>query len=420
MESWLLELAESHESSAVRRSAIVSLRQLGSTKVWPLLISILASEHENQNLRETAIKTLGEVGSPEVLAILRKIATSGDSARFGQLAARKAIVRLESRLRGLSVERPSDDDVGYRDVFICHASENKLEVVRPLLAALDAEHVSYWYDDAEISWGDSVTEKVNQGLKASRFVMAIMTGSFLQKNWPRRELNAVLNLEAKTGLVRVLVLLAGSPSENRRILSEFPLINDKVYLEWDGNADSVAAALKTRLALARKSALTTASSVAPVRRSAASGALNVVEEIYFRRELFAARTKCQDAARYLISISETLERMAVSVTAGHVPHAELAAIRTHARLLTDALGSSLTLMEADELVAELERISGAATLPLLDSPERNAFAEDLRSASGTFRALGSACAIHYVADNQKTKAANSGLHQTTAKIKGES
>jgi hypothetical protein len=55
-----------------------------------------------------------------------------------------------------------------RDVFICHASENKDDVVRPLVQALSEAGVSCWYDEAEIQWGDSITPKVNEGLTSSK------------------------------------------------------------------------------------------------------------------------------------------------------------------------------------------------------------------------------------------------------------
>ncbi|MEI4902521.1 toll/interleukin-1 receptor domain-containing protein, partial [Klebsiella pneumoniae] len=60
-----------------------------------------------------------------------------------------------------------------RDIFICHASEDRDDVVRPLVEAFTAAGISCWYDEAEIQWGDSITQKVNEGLGASKFVVVI-------------------------------------------------------------------------------------------------------------------------------------------------------------------------------------------------------------------------------------------------------
>jgi len=54
--------------------------------------------------------------------------------------------------------------MGRSPIFVCHASEDKGDVVRPLVVAFTAAGVSCWYDEAEIQWGDSITQKVNEGL----------------------------------------------------------------------------------------------------------------------------------------------------------------------------------------------------------------------------------------------------------------
>ena len=83
-----------------------------------------------------------------------------------------------------------------KDVFICHASEDKLTIIKPLLAALDKEGITYWYDEAEINWGESIPNKVNEGLRISRYVLVVLSSFFLSKNWPQRELNSALNTES--------------------------------------------------------------------------------------------------------------------------------------------------------------------------------------------------------------------------------
>ena len=134
-----------------------------------------------------------------------------------------------------------------RDIFICHAGEDKDEIVRPMVKAFSQSGISCWYDEAEIQWGDSIIQKVNKGLSSSRYVVVVFSPAFVHKNWPQRELNAVLNQEASTGEVKVLPLLVGSEEEKRQILKEFPLLNDKRYLPWDGDLRSIVNALLSRL-----------------------------------------------------------------------------------------------------------------------------------------------------------------------------
>jgi len=129
-----------------------------------------------------------------------------------------------------------------RDVFLCHASEDKESVVRPLFQALENAEISCWYDEAEIRWGHSITQTVNQGLGISRYAIVVLSRAFLSKNWPQRELNAVLNLEASTGEVRVLPLVVGDAHDE--VFSAYPLLNDKRYLTWAGDSAPIIKELK--------------------------------------------------------------------------------------------------------------------------------------------------------------------------------
>lgn len=134
-----------------------------------------------------------------------------------------------------------------RDVFLCHAGEDKTTIVEPLCNALAEAAISYWYDRAEIGWGDSLTEKVNEGLRISRYVLVVLSTPFMAKPWPQRELHAALNLEASSGEVKVLPLLCGDTDERKAILERLPLLNDKLHLEWDGDPSPIISALRSRL-----------------------------------------------------------------------------------------------------------------------------------------------------------------------------
>ena len=139
-----------------------------------------------------------------------------------------------------------------KDVFICHASEDKPEIIKPLVDVFKREGISYWYDEAEIKWGDSIIEKVNEGLRVSRYVIVVISKSFLSKNWPKRELNSALNIEASTGKVRVLPLVVGTDKVRNEIFLRYPLLNDKFYLTWENGIKKIVGALKDCLGRANK------------------------------------------------------------------------------------------------------------------------------------------------------------------------
>lgn len=139
-----------------------------------------------------------------------------------------------------------------KDVFICHASEDKPEIIKPLVAAFKREGISYWYDEVEIKWGHSIIEKVNEGLKISCYVVVVISKSFLSKNWPQRELNSALNIEASTGKVRVLPLVVGTDKVRKEIFQKYPILNDKSYLIWENDVQKIVDALKDCLGRANK------------------------------------------------------------------------------------------------------------------------------------------------------------------------
>src|SRR6266404_5136319 len=76
--------------------------------------------------------------------------------------------------------------------FLCHASADKETYVRPFAAALTAGGITYWLDEAEVGWGDRITEKINEGLSHSHYVVVFLTEAFLKRKWPQTELGGAL------------------------------------------------------------------------------------------------------------------------------------------------------------------------------------------------------------------------------------
>jgi hypothetical protein len=77
------------------------------------------------------------------------------------------------------------------DVFICHASEDKKDFVRPFAELLKQQHIDVWYDEFSLSVGDSLTQKIDEGLSKSRFGIVVLSPNFFNKPWAKRELNGL-------------------------------------------------------------------------------------------------------------------------------------------------------------------------------------------------------------------------------------
>ncbi|WP_299980688.1 toll/interleukin-1 receptor domain-containing protein [uncultured Pseudoteredinibacter sp.] len=81
------------------------------------------------------------------------------------------------------------------DFFISHASEDKDAVARPLYDALCDQGYSVWFDEATLSLGDSLRQKIDEGLSKCSYGIVIISNDFLSKPWPQRELDALVSRE---------------------------------------------------------------------------------------------------------------------------------------------------------------------------------------------------------------------------------
>ena len=105
-----------------------------------------------------------------------------------------------------STMEKENNELNMRDLFISHASEDKAVFVRPFVHALIHEGVSVWYDESELTIGDDLLAKINDGLTKSRYGVVILSPYFfnVKKTWPEREVGALFALEDADKRPRVL------------------------------------------------------------------------------------------------------------------------------------------------------------------------------------------------------------------------
>jgi len=77
------------------------------------------------------------------------------------------------------------------DVFISYAREDEIEFVEPLAQALRAAGVGVWYDRFKLSWGMSLRQSIDEGLRSARFGIVVLSPHFFAKEWPQLELDAM-------------------------------------------------------------------------------------------------------------------------------------------------------------------------------------------------------------------------------------
>jgi hypothetical protein len=122
--------------------------------------------------------------------------------------------------------RTAPDDIGY-DAFISHASEDKEMLVKPLAAALARLDFRVWYDEFELTVGDSLRQSIDRGLATSRYGIVVLSNAFFSKNWPQYELNGLVAREMDG---RKVILPIWHGVEKEDVLRFSPPLADKVAL----------------------------------------------------------------------------------------------------------------------------------------------------------------------------------------------
>jgi hypothetical protein len=89
------------------------------------------------------------------------------------------------------MDLPTKVASAHADLFICHASEDKQDFVRPLAQYMVRNGAILFYDEFSIKLGDSLSEKINLGLTISRNAVIVLSSYFFQKPWTNAELQAI-------------------------------------------------------------------------------------------------------------------------------------------------------------------------------------------------------------------------------------
>jgi hypothetical protein len=114
------------------------------------------------------------------------------------------------------------------DFFICHASEDKDQVVRQLVTQLSNSGASVWYDEFALTLGDSLRKNIDKALATARYGLVILSPSFLKKEWPERELSGLVAREIAERRKIVLPVYHNVTGDDVRRFS--PPLADKLYV----------------------------------------------------------------------------------------------------------------------------------------------------------------------------------------------
>jgi len=111
------------------------------------------------------------------------------------------------------------------DIFISHASEDKDNLVRPLVNALKQHNLTVWYDEMTLRIGDSLRQKIDKGLANSRAGLVVLSPSFIDKGWTNYELDAIVTKSISGGHI---LLPIWHNITKQQVIDFSPSLADKV------------------------------------------------------------------------------------------------------------------------------------------------------------------------------------------------
>ena len=125
-------------------------------------------------------------------------------------------------------------------VYLAHATEDKA-MVRPIAEHLMANGVEVWFDEWEIEVGDSLRQRMEEGLGAMTHLLVVLTPTSISKPWVARELDVgiVGMVGGESRMVPVLVGL-----DHDRLT---PFLKTLLYIRLDPSSPSDLKGLVDRL-----------------------------------------------------------------------------------------------------------------------------------------------------------------------------
>ncbi len=134
------------------------------------------------------------------------------------------------------------------DTFICHASEDKEAIARPIHKALTELGLYAWLDESEIRLGQSIRQKIDEGLANCRSATVILSRPFFSKNWPQYEMDGIVGRQMQ-GEILLFPIQHGITIEEIRDYSP-PLGGLSLWNSSDHSPAKIAAEIARQLGAA--------------------------------------------------------------------------------------------------------------------------------------------------------------------------
>ncbi len=110
---------------------------------------------------------------------------SSSSSRPSWSPASSSVVYSPTEIRALTPIRQSVEsqsvDTDKRDVFLCHAWDDRMNAAKELHDVLEAAGVSVWFSEKDVALGSPLLREIDKGLVKSRVGIVLVTPTFISR-----------------------------------------------------------------------------------------------------------------------------------------------------------------------------------------------------------------------------------------------
>ena len=135
------------------------------------------------------------------------------------------------------------------DVFISHATQDKLESVNDLRNGIMSMGVDVWYDSDSIEWGDSLSDRIDDGLKNCEFGIVVLSKHFFDRPWCEKELHKLAERQELENRKTILPLLLNIDVST--VISKYPFLENIKMIEYKSGEEKDVALLFARVLIKR-------------------------------------------------------------------------------------------------------------------------------------------------------------------------
>ncbi len=125
-------------------------------------------------------------------------------------------------------------------IFLCHRKPDAERVERLGRELQHAGH-TVWFDEWQINLGDSIVERVNQGLEGTSYLALCYSSSGLSA-WVNREWMSTLHRQLSGEAVKILPILLSGGVQPPAILADIKYAN--LVNDWDKGVQELLRAIQ--------------------------------------------------------------------------------------------------------------------------------------------------------------------------------